>query len=120
MAEIVLALDLRSVEDARRLLDRLPELRWVKIGPVLLTRAGAPFVQELARRRLEVFLDLKWHDIPNTVAGAVEAARELGVSMVTVHTLGGRSMLEHAARAAVGDPDQALPVDEQIVCLWHR
>jgi orotidine-5'-phosphate decarboxylase len=100
VAEIVLALDLRSVEDARRLLDRLPELRWVKIGPVLLTRAGAPFVQELARRRLEVFLDLKWHDIPNTVAGAVEAARELGVSMVTVHTLGGRSMLEHAARAA--------------------
>ena len=100
MAEIVLALDLRSVEDARRLLDRLPELRWVKIGPVLLTRVGAPFVQELAHRRLEVFLDLKWHDIPNTVAGAVEAARELGVSMVTVHTLGGRSMLEHAARAA--------------------
>jgi orotidine-5'-phosphate decarboxylase len=100
MAEIVLALDLRSVDDARRLLDRLPDLRWVKIGPVLLSPAGAPFVQELARRRLEVFLDLKWHDIPNTVAGAVEAARELGVSMVTVHTLGGRSMLEHAARAA--------------------
>jgi orotidine-5'-phosphate decarboxylase len=103
MAEIVLALDLRNGDDARRLLDRLPELRWVKIGPVLLTRTGAPFVQELKRRRLEVFLDLKWHDIPHTVAGAVEAARELGVSMVTVHTLGGRSMLEHAARAAGDD-----------------
>ena len=100
MAEVVLALDLRSADDARRLLDRLPDLRWVKIGPVLLTRAGAPFVQELAHRRLEVFLDLKWHDIPTTVAGAVEAACELGVSMVTVHTLGGRSMLEHAARAS--------------------
>lgn len=103
MAEVVLALDLPGADDARRLLDQLPELRWVKVGPILFTRAGAPFVQELRRRRLEVFLDLKWHDIPNTVAGAVEAARELGVQMVTVHTLGGRSMLERAARAAGDD-----------------
>jgi orotidine-5'-phosphate decarboxylase len=109
VTEVVLALDLPGADEARRLLDRLPELRWVKLGPVLLTRVGAPFVQELKRRRLEVFLDLKWHDIPNTVAGAVEAARELGVKMVTVHTLGGRSMLEHAARAA-GDELAVLGV----------
>lgn len=102
MAEIVLALDLRSVDDARRLLDRLPDLRWVKIGPVLLTPAGAPFVQELARRRLEVFLDLKWHDIPNTVADAVAAARDSGVALATVHTLGGEAMMAAAARAADG------------------
>ena len=103
MAEIVLALDLPRLDDARRVLDRLPELRWVKLGPVLFTRAGAPFVQELRRRHLKVFLDLKWHDIPNTVGGAVEAARELGVAMVTVHTLGGQGMLERAVRAAGDD-----------------
>jgi len=102
MAEIVLALDLSDVDAALRLLDQLPELRWVKVGPVLLTRAGAPFVQQLAARRLRVFLDLKWHDIPNTVAGAVSAARDLGVAMATVHTLGGSGMLEAAARAGGG------------------
>lgn len=100
MADIVLALDLPDADDALRLLDRLPELRWVKVGPVLTTRAGAPFVQRLAARGLRVFLDLKWYDIPNTVAGAVSAAGELGVAMVTVHTLGGSAMLEAAAQAA--------------------
>ncbi len=102
MAEIVLALDLPDVDAALRLLDRLPELRWVKVGPMLLTRAGASFVQQLAARRLRVFLDLKWHDIPNTVAGAVSAARDLGVAMATVHTLGGSGMLEAAAKAGGG------------------
>ncbi len=101
MAEIVLALDVATADDGRRMLDRLPDLRWVKIGSVLMTRTGASFVQELVGRRgLQVFLDLKWHDIPSTVAGAVTAARELGVHMATVHTLGGAGMLESAARAA--------------------
>lgn len=102
MAEIVLALDVPDRDTALRLLDRVPTLRWVKIGSVLMTSAGAPFVQEVARRGLRVFLDLKWHDIPNTVAGAVSAARELGVAMATVHTLGGSGMLEGAVRAAEG------------------
>lgn len=100
MAEIVLALDLPEPDAALRFLDRLPGLRWVKLGPILITRAGAPFVQQLAVRGLRVFLDLKWHDIPSTVAGAVTAARELGASMATVHALGGSGMLEAASRAA--------------------
>jgi len=100
VADVILALDVPQPDEALRLLDRIPELEWVKVGPVLLTRAGAPFVQELRRRHLRVFLDLKWHDIPNTVAGAVEAAREMGVAMATVHTLGGTGMLERAAHAA--------------------
>jgi len=103
MAEVVLALDLPSGLEAMRLLDRLPEARWVKVGSILMTREGAPLVRALIGRGLRVFLDLKWHDIPTTVAGAVMAARELGVSMATVHTLGGRTMMEAAAVAAGGD-----------------
>lgn len=101
MAEVILALDVPSADAGRRLLDRLPRLRWVKVGSVLMTREGASLVSELRERGLQVFLDLKWHDIPNTVAGAVEAAAALGVAMATVHTLGGEAMLR-AAQAKAG------------------
>lgn len=84
------------------MLDRIPQLRWVKVGSVLMTREGAPFLATLRDRGLQIFLDLKWHDIPNTVAGAVAAARDQGVTMATVHTLGGRAMMEGAVRAAQG------------------
>jgi orotidine-5'-phosphate decarboxylase len=100
LAELILALDVPRGDDALRLLDRLPQLRWVKVGPILMTREGPDFIRQLVARGLTVFLDLKWHDIPNTVAGAVMAARELGVAMATVHTLGGTPMLEAAAVAA--------------------
>jgi len=100
MAELILALDLPSGGDALRLLDRVSTLRWVKVGSVLMTREGAPFIRELTSRGLQVFLDLKWHDIPNTVRGAVAAGRDQGVSMVTVHALGGAEMMAAAASAA--------------------
>jgi orotidine-5'-phosphate decarboxylase len=103
VAELVLALDMPRGSDALRLLDQLPALRWVKVGSILMTREGPDLVRRLIGRSLNVFLDLKWHDIPNTVAGAVMAARELGVSMATLHTLGGRAMLEAAAVAAGGE-----------------
>jgi orotidine-5'-phosphate decarboxylase len=100
MVEVILALDLPQRAAALRLLDRLPSLRWVKLGSVLMTREGLPFLRELQARGLQVFLDLKWHDIPHTVAGAVAAAREQGVAMATVHTLGGHAMLRAAQEAA--------------------
>jgi orotidine-5'-phosphate decarboxylase len=102
MAEIILALDLPSAAEALKLLDRLPEARWVKVGSILTTREGPPLVRSLVDRGLRVFLDLKWHDIPNTVADAVAAARDTGVSLATVHTLGGEAMMAAAARAADG------------------
>jgi len=102
MAEIILALDLPSAAEALKLLDRLPEARWVKVGSILMTREGPPLVRSLVDRGLRVFLDLKWHDIPNTVADAVAAARDTGVSLATVHTLGGEAMMAAAAQAADG------------------
>lgn len=102
MAELILALDLPG-PDARRLLDRLPQARWVKVGSILYLREGPALIRELVARGLKVFLDLKWHDIPNTVGEAVGAARELQVSMATVHTLGGEAMMAAAARAAGPD-----------------
>jgi orotidine-5'-phosphate decarboxylase len=99
VAEIVIALDLPG-DAARRLLDQVPRVRWVKVGPTLYLREGPQLLRELTARGLQVFLDLKWHDIPNTVVGAVEAVRDSGVTMATVHTLGGEAMMAAAARAA--------------------
>jgi len=101
MAEIVLALDLPDRSAALAMLARLPAARWVKVGPVLFTGAGPELVTVLVARGHAVFMDLKWHDIPNTVAGAVRRARELGVRMVTVHTLGGGEMMAAARDAAL-------------------
>jgi len=103
MAELIVALDLPSGREATALAGRLPNLQWVKIGSVLFAREGPSLIREFVARGVRVFLDLKWHDIPNIVASAVTAARELGVSMATVHTLGGRNMLAAAAQAA-GSP----------------
>src|SRR3989449_6600065 len=92
-----------SGRDALLLAARLPGLKWAKLGPVLFVREGPPVIKEFRERGIQVFLDFKWHDIPNIVAQAVTAARELGVSMTTVHCLGGRAMLGAAAQAAGQD-----------------
>jgi orotidine-5'-phosphate decarboxylase len=82
------------------LADQLPSLGWAKLGSALFVREGPALVRAFRDRGLEVFLDLKWHDIPSTVAQAVAAARDLGVSLATVHCLGGAAMLEAAVHAA--------------------
>jgi len=100
VAELIVAFDLPRGRDALALAGRLPGLRWAKVGPVLFGREGPALTKEFTQRGIRVFLDLKWHDIPHIVASAVQAAGELGVSMTTVHCLGGRTMLAEAARAA--------------------
>ncbi|MEF8833902.1 MAG: orotidine-5'-phosphate decarboxylase [Halofilum sp. (in: g-proteobacteria)] len=103
---IIVALDCAEVEIAARLVDRLsPSLCRLKVGNELFTRAGPAFIERLHARGFDVFLDLKYHDIPNTVAAACRAAADLGVWMVNVHALGGRRMLE-AARTALDAHDR--------------
>lgn len=100
MPELIVAFDLPTGREALALADRLPGLAWAKIGPVLFVREGPALVREFVSRGVQVFLDLKWHDIPSVVAEAVTAAGALGVSMATVHCLGGAAMLTAATRAA--------------------
>ncbi|MDE2118689.1 MAG: orotidine-5'-phosphate decarboxylase, partial [Betaproteobacteria bacterium] len=99
--KIIVALDYPEAAPALDLVARLePALCRLKVGKELFTAAGPQLVEQLRRRNFEVFLDLKFHDIPNTVAQACKAAAALGVWMVNVHALGGRRMME-AARNAV-------------------
>lgn len=100
--DIILALDVEQRAQADALLDALAgELRWVKIGLQLFTRHGPQIVTDTAAKGYHVFLDLKLHDIPNTVASAIASLAHLPFQMLTLHTLGGRAMLEAAHEARV-------------------
>ncbi len=99
--KIIVALDYPAAAPALALAERLqPALCRLKVGKELFTATGPALLEQLMRRGFEIFLDLKFHDIPNTTAQACKAAAALGVWMVNVHALGGRKMLE-AAREAV-------------------
>ncbi|MGE5027541.1 MAG: orotidine-5'-phosphate decarboxylase [Betaproteobacteria bacterium] len=101
--KIIVALDFAAQEEALALAARLePGLCRLKVGKELFTAAGPTLVEKLHERGFEVFLDLKFHDIPNTVASACKAAARLGVWMVNVHALGGRRMMEAAREALEG------------------
>jgi orotidine-5'-phosphate decarboxylase len=97
---LIVALDVPGAGPARALVDRLAgQVGMFKVGSQLFTAAGPDFVRELVGRGEKVFLDLKYHDIPNTVTHAVAGACRLGVSLVDVHALGGKTMMEAAAGA---------------------
>jgi len=96
------ALDVPSAADAQKIVGALGDYaRFYKVGMQLYTAEGPAVVRELIRAGKQVFLDLKYHDIPNSVAAAVGEAARLGVSMLTVHASGGTKMLEAAASAAI-------------------
>lgn len=98
---VIVALDVDSAEKARGIVaDLAGEVGAFKVGLQLFTAAGPAFVEELTGAGYKIFLDLKFHDIPNTVAGACTAAAKLGVWMMNVHCSGGREMMKAGAEAA--------------------
>ena len=100
----IVALDVADAASAERMVDDLGTLcTFYKIGSELFTSAGPAIVESIRRRGARVFLDLNFHDIPNTVGGAIRSAARLGAELVTVHVAGGRDMLEAAAEAGGAD-----------------
>ena len=97
--KIIVALDYEKESDALALVDQIdPSLCRLKVGKEMFTTLGINFVKQLHQRNFDVFLDLKYHDIPNTVARAVRSAADLGVWMVDLHASGGLRMMEEAKR----------------------
>jgi orotidine-5'-phosphate decarboxylase len=106
---VIVALDFPDAAGAQAMAQRLsPELCRVKVGKELFTAAGPRFVEGLVQAGYDVFLDLKYHDIPNTVGQACRAAAGLGVWMLNVHGLGGRAMMEAARDAVAEAPGRPL------------
>ncbi len=109
---LIVALDVSTADEAMELVERLNDLvSMFKIGSQLFTAAGPAIVERIVGAGNRVFLDLKFHDIPHQVAGAVRSATELGVSMMTIHASGGPEMMKRAAATAkeVADKNQTAP-----------
>jgi orotidine-5'-phosphate decarboxylase len=94
---VIIALDFPDQARAMKLVEQLdPALCRLKVGKEMFTRYGPPFIEALRKQGFDIFLDLKFHDIPNTVAAACDAAADLGVWMMNLHASGGRRMMEAA------------------------
>ena len=105
---VIVALDFPSEKETMQLVERLdPSMCRLKVGKELFTRCGPALVKQLVDKKFDVFLDLKYHDIPNTVAKACEAAADLGVWMLNVHALGGEKMMAAAMEALSKNGDAA-------------
>lgn len=112
---IIVPLDVSTADAAIALLDRLPEVSFWKVGLELFVSSGNQLIQELKARQKQIFLDLKFHDIPNTMAGACRAAARYGVDLITVHATAGEAALTAAQQAAVqGATEAGVPIPNLI------
>jgi len=118
-SSIIVALDFASERETMQLVDQLePALCRLKVGKELFTRCGPSLVKQLVDKKFDVFLDLKYHDIPNTVAQACVAAADLGVWMLNVHALGGEKMMQAARQALANSNASAHDTPLLIAVTW--
>ncbi len=96
--KLIVALDVPTLEKAKKLVTDLEEVQWFKVGSQLFTTSGPKVVDMIKNAGKKVFLDLKYHDIPNTVVGSAIAATNMGVEMFDIHVLGGFEMMESATK----------------------
>ena len=100
--KIIVPLDVPTKEDAIALLDKLPEVSFWKVGLQLFVSEGGEILEIIKERDKKIFLDLKFHDIPNTVAGACVSAQKYGVDLLTLHSTAGKKALQGAVKALEG------------------
>jgi orotidine-5'-phosphate decarboxylase len=118
---LIAALDVKSLDEARALVDKLiPAVKIFKVGLGLFTLYGPASVRMVKDRGGKVFLDLKFHDIPNTVASAVKSASDLGVFILNVHALGGSEMMKRAAEAVKGKAEKPKILGVTILTSMDR
>jgi orotidine-5'-phosphate decarboxylase len=119
--KVIVALDYDNESDALNFVSRInPKSCRLKVGNEMFTTAGPQFVEKLINKDFEVFLDLKFHDIPNTVARACEAAARLGVWMVNVHASGGAIMMQTAADAVAKFEKKPLLIGVTVLTSMDR
>ncbi len=102
--KIIIPLDVPTEETAIALLDQLPDVRFWKVGLQLFVATGPTILKELKKREKKIFLDLKFHDIPNTIAGACGSACEYGINLMTLHATAGKTALKAATEAISKSP----------------
>lgn len=110
MADLIVVLDVDSTSEALRIVEQCEGCAWFKVGAQLFTREGPDMVRRLVEMGRRVMLDLKFHDIPNTVSAAARAAADLGASLATLHATGGKRMIAAAREAVEGTPLRLLAV----------
>ncbi len=115
--QIIVPLDVPNVEDAIALLDHLPSVTFWKIGLELFTSCGPTILEVLKSRNKKIFLDLKFHDIPNTVAGACRAAASYGVDLLTIHSTAGKDALQAATEAALEGATKANVKPPKLIAI---
>lgn len=119
--KLIVALDVPALDQARKLVETLsPVVEYYKIGKELFTAEGPAVVKMVHDLGGKVFLDLKFHDIPNTVAGAVRSAAKLGVWMVNVHASGGADMMREAAQAAAASAKPPIVIGVTVLTSMNE
>ncbi|HOK04372.1 MAG TPA: orotidine-5'-phosphate decarboxylase [Victivallales bacterium] len=121
MPELIIALDMENLDDCKSLCDKLENtVRWYKIGSVLFTKYGPPCINFLKKKEKKVFLDLKYHDIPNTVKEAVKNAMNMGVDMLNIHASGGVNMMKAAVEEAKTRNPEAIVIAVTVLTSFDQ